>query len=83
MDLVLHYHTWRGVREKDASIDGKMLWKPFFFERRPLVKIRQLGEYVDVRYEDAQWDAIRLVLSRSFGPPIHEDHELMAFRVSR
>ena len=34
-------------------------------------------------YTDAQWDAIRLVLSRSFGPPIHEDHELMAFRVSR
>ena len=82
VDLALHYHTWRGVREKDASIDGKTLWKPFFFERRPLVRIRQLGEYVDVRYEDADWDAIRLAFSRAFGPPIHEDPELMAFRVA-
>ncbi|HEX6883453.1 MAG TPA: hypothetical protein VF530_08740, partial [Planctomycetota bacterium] len=74
---VLHYKSYLDQRPKDPAIDGLVLWRPFVFWRRPLVYVRQVGEYVEKPYPAATWRVIRMELARSLGEPLFED-ELMA-----
>jgi hypothetical protein len=79
VDRVLHYKTYMSQRAKDPRIDGYVLWKPFFFWRRPLVYVRQVGEYVEEPFRPDQWERIRLLLTRSLGGPLFEDDFLAVF----
>jgi len=83
VDRILHYKTFYANRPRDPSIDGLTLWKPFFFHRRPLVFVRQVGEYLETPYPPASWDQIRLLFSRSLGPPLYEDDFLAVFDVPK
>ena len=69
------------VDAKSREVDGAVIWEPFFLKRRPLVWIRQTGQYHDVRIEDPQWEALRRALVHYYGEPAYEDDDLMAFRV--
>ena len=77
VDRVVHYKSYYVSRPKIPEIDGLTLWQPFFLVRRPLVFVRQVGEYVETPYPPATWDRIRLLFSRALGPPLFED-DLMA-----
>jgi hypothetical protein len=79
VDLVLHHKTFPNPRPRDPAIDGITVWQPFFRVRRPLIRVRQIGEYVDTPYSEASWDRIRLLLTRALGPPLYEDELLAVF----
>jgi hypothetical protein len=78
---LIHYKTYGDNRPRDANIDGYVLWRPFFFWRRPLVFVRQVGEYIETPYPKATWDFIRLLFTRALGPPLYEDDMLAIFEV--
>ncbi len=56
VDRIVHYKTMYLRREPDPAIHRRVLWQPFFLVRRPLVRVRQLGEFLeqplDVRFAD-------------------------------
>jgi hypothetical protein len=79
VDRVVHYKTYYDSRPKIPAIDGLTLWQPFFLVRRPLVFVRQVGEYVETPYPPATWELIRLLFSRALGPPLFEDESVAIF----
>jgi hypothetical protein len=83
VDRVLHYKSIYGPRPIEPAIHGRTLWKPFFFLRRPLVFVRQVGEYALQPYGPETWARIRLLLARALGEPLFEDEFLAVFPVPR
>jgi hypothetical protein len=79
VDRIVHYKSYYDSRPKDPRIDGITLWQPFFLVRRPLVFVRQVGEYVETPYPPATWELIRLLFARALGPPLFEDEHLAIF----
>lgn len=81
VDRIVHYKTYYGPRPKNPAIDGLTFWQPFAFVRRPLVFIRQVGEYVETPYPPATWEHIRLLFTRALGAPLFEDECMAVFAV--
>jgi hypothetical protein len=79
VDLVLHHKSYLDSRPRDPAIDGLTLWQPFFRVRRPLIRVRQIGEYVETPYPEPTWAHIRLLLTRALGPPLFEDDLIAVF----
>jgi len=79
VDRIVHYKSYYDSRPKDPAIDGLTLWRPFFLVRRPLIFVRQVGEYVETPYPPAIWERIRLLFSRILGPPLFEDEVMAIF----
>ena len=83
VDRVVHYKTYSDQRARDASIDGATLWAPFFRWRKPLIYVRQVGEYIEKPFREDQWTHIRLLLTRALGKPLFEDESVAVFAVPR
>lgn len=83
VDRVVHYKTSMDQRPRDPTIDGMVIWKPFLFARRPLLYVRQVGEYVERPFEPATLDYIRLMFTRVLGAPLFEDDYMMVFNAPR
>jgi hypothetical protein len=88
IDLVVHHKTMPHDRLKpssnigvDPTIDARTFWRPFFFVRTPLVRVRQMGRYVDQEIAGFAMRDFQRLLTKGFGPPIHEDDEVVVFRV--
>ncbi len=85
-DLVLHYKTMPEQRDPDPRYHQRVLWQPFFFLRRGLVGMRQAGQYREMNLDDKNpsWlPSIRGLLIQEYGRPLHEDDEVMVFRVEK
>lgn len=83
VDRVVHYKTSIEPRPNDPTIDGITIWKPFVLARRPLLYVRQVGEYVETSFKPATWDYIRLMFTRVLGAPLFEDDYLVIFNAPR
>ncbi len=81
VNRIVHYKSYYDSRPKDRALDGLTLWQPFAFVRRPLVFIRQVGEYVETPYPPATWEFIRLLFTRALGAPLFEDEYMAIFAV--
>ncbi len=79
VDRVVHYKSLLQKRPLEAAIDGAMLWRPFFAWRRPLLLVRQVGEFVETPYPAPLWEEIELRLTRALGPPLYEDDAMIVF----
>ncbi len=85
-DLVLHYKTMPEQRDPDPRYHQRVLWQPFFFLRKGLVGMRQAGQYQEMDLDDKNplWlPSIRGRLIQEYGRPLHEDDEVMVFRVEK
>ena len=82
VDLVIHHKSMTRERPVDERVHRRIVWAPFFFVRRALVNMRQTGQYLDEPLRDRDVDALRSLLTRDFGLKIHEDDDVMVFRVS-
>ena len=81
VDRIVHYKSLLQKRPVEQSIDGGLLWQPFFFLRRPLVFVRQVGEFVERPYPPAIWQDIELRMTRAVGAPLYEDDFMAVFPV--
>lgn len=59
VDRVVHHTSAYLARERDPAIDGRTIWAPFFLVRRPLIHVRQIGQYESVSL-DAPFERIVL-----------------------
>jgi hypothetical protein len=66
-------------RRKTDREPGVLLWKPFFFVRHLLIRERQLGSVEFVLRGSSFLGATVQALSGVFGPPLHEDDEVVVF----
>ena len=80
-DLVVHRKSEVVSRPPDETVDGRILWKPFVFLRRGLVGVRQRGPDVERPYTPDEIDALRALFTQAFGEPLHEDAEILVYRV--
>ena len=79
---MIHHKSMTLERPVDERVHRRIIWAPFFFVRRALVDMRQTGQYLDQPLGDRLMDEIRSLLTRDFGPKLHEDDDVMVFRVS-
>lgn len=78
---VVHYKSRLDKRPLEAQIDGATLWKPFFAWRRPLLRVRAVGEFVEQPYFAPVWQEIELRLTGALGAPLYEDDFMAVFPV--
>ncbi len=81
VDFMIQDKTAVRWREPDARVDGRTIWKPFFWGGRTLVHVRQLGPFVESSIPEAVLQRARSLFSAAFGPPVYEDDSVIAFRV--
>jgi hypothetical protein len=79
VDRVVHYKSLLQKRPEEESIDGRTLWQPFCFVRRPLLRVRQVGEFVERPYPARIWAEIEARMTHAFGPPLYEDDFMAVF----
>jgi hypothetical protein len=81
VDRIVHYKTYNASRPRDPAIDGLTVWSPFCFARRPLIFVRQVGEYLEKPFPPETWAKIQLLLTRALGAPLFEDEHMAIFPV--
>ena len=81
-DLLVLYKSEPLDRKPNEAVHEKLVWKPFFFERRNLVGMRQTGQYVDQPIPASRLTIMRSRLQQALGPPFHEDDDLLAWRLA-
>ncbi len=59
VDRIVHYKSMYLRREPDPLIHKRVLWKPFFFLRVPLVRVRQVGEFAEQPLDAPFRDIVR------------------------
>lgn len=80
---VVHYKSRLEKRPLESEIDGATLWGPFCAWRRPLLLVRQVGEFVEQPYPAPLWEQIELRLTRALGAPLYEDDFMAVFAAPR
>lgn len=78
---IVHYKSRLQDRAVESEVDGATLWKPFVFWSRPLILMRQVGEFEEQPYPPALWAEIERKLTQALGAPLFEDDFMAVFAV--
>jgi len=81
LDLVVLHKIVSAPRAPFIDPDKTIVWMPFFAVRRDLIKGRQIGPLVDTPVSRKEIRIQRRVLERILGQPVHEDSDVLVFRV--
>jgi hypothetical protein len=78
---ILHKHTHRF--RQPVRPRGRIVWTPFRFGGRELVRLRQIGPGERMATDARRLKAQRRALARHLGPPVLEDQQVIVFRLAR
>jgi hypothetical protein len=81
-DLVVLHKIVPKLREP-TDLDSTIVWAPFLLVRHGLVEGDQKGPFVDTRVSGKVISEERRALEKTFGPPIHEDSDIVVFDTRR
>ena len=79
--VVLHKRI--SISRRELKTDRPLRWEPFVAIKEPLLAVRQTGPVVPAPANPDAVEAAVEALRQRFGAPVHEDDQIVVFRVGR
>ena len=79
--VVLHKRI--SISRHELKTNRPIRWEPFAAIKEPLLEVRQTGPVVPTPANPGAVEAAVEALRQRFGAPVHEDDQIVVFRVGR